>query len=68
VFVYRRQEVPARVEGVDLSSGRRTLLREFAPADRAGLIAIHTISLADDPRAYAYTFWRYVSTLYVVTL
>ena len=67
VFVYRHQEVPARVEGVDLSSGRRTLLREFAPADRAGLIAIHTISLADDPRAYAYTFWRYVSTLYVVT-
>jgi len=38
-LVYRRAQVPCRLERVDLASGRRTLFKEFAPADRTGLLS-----------------------------
>jgi hypothetical protein len=45
---------PVRVEQVDLNSGaRRQLLPEFA-ARRAGVLSVSEVSLADDPRTYAY--------------
>ena len=39
-LVYRRAQVPCRLERVDLASGRRTLFKEFAPADRTGLLSM----------------------------
>jgi Tol biopolymer transport system component/tRNA A-37 threonylcarbamoyl transferase component Bud32 len=67
VFVHRRSEVPAHVYEIDIASGRRTTTLTLAPPNLAGLMSIHSASLADDPRVYAYTYWRYVSTLYVVS-
>jgi hypothetical protein len=39
-LVYRRSEIPCRVEQVDLATGRRTLFKEFAPADHTGLLSL----------------------------
>jgi dipeptidyl aminopeptidase/acylaminoacyl peptidase len=66
LLVYKRAAVPARLERLDVGTGRRTLIREVAPPDRAGLIALVGISTVDDARAYAYTYWKRVSTLIVV--
>ncbi len=65
VLVYRRAEIPCRLERVDLATGRRTLFKEFAPADRTGLLSMREIFVTDDLRSYAYTAYYQVSSLFV---
>jgi hypothetical protein len=48
VLVYRRAEIPCRLERVDLVTGRRTLFKEFAPADRTGLLSMREMVVTDD--------------------
>jgi len=64
-LVYRRAELPCRLERVDLASGRRTLFQEFAPADRTGLLSLREIFVSNDRRSYAYTAYYQVSSLFV---
>jgi len=64
-LVYRRAEIPYRLERVDLATGRRILFREFAPADRTGLLSLREIFVTDDLRSYAYTAYYQVSSLFV---
>jgi Tol biopolymer transport system component/predicted Ser/Thr protein kinase len=64
-LIYRRAEIPYRLERVDLTTGRRTLFKEFAPADRTGLLSLREIFVTDDLRSYAYTAYYQVSSLFV---
>jgi hypothetical protein len=64
-LVYRRAEIPYRLERVDLATGHRTLFKEFAPADRTGLLSLREIFVTDDLRSYAYTAYYQVSSLFV---
>jgi Tol biopolymer transport system component len=66
IQVYRPNEIPARVDQVDVGTGRRSLLEVIAPADRSGLLSIVGISLARDPRLYAYQTREYVSHLFTI--
>ena len=54
-----------RVVRVDVVSGRRELWKEFAPSDPAGVVEIQAIELTPDASAYAYTYVRILSELYV---
>jgi hypothetical protein len=65
VLAYRRAELPCRLERVDVVTGRRTLFKEFAPADRAGLLSLREIFVTDDLRSYAYTAYYQGSSLFV---
>jgi hypothetical protein len=65
-FVARVQEIPARLERVNLQTGVRTFIRELAPPDPAGVSAIVPTSIIDDARGYAYFYIRDVATWYVV--
>ena len=65
VLVYRRAEIPCRLEHVDLATGHRTLFKEFAPADRTGLLSMREIFVTDDLRSYAYTAYYQVSSLFI---
>jgi hypothetical protein len=65
VLVYRRAEIPCRLDRVDLATGHRTLFKEFAPADRTGLLSMREIFVTDDLRSYAYTAYYQVSSLFV---
>jgi eukaryotic-like serine/threonine-protein kinase len=65
VLVYRRSEIPCRLETVDLATGRRTLFKEFAPADRTGLLSMREMFVTDDLKSYAYTGYYQVSSLFV---
>jgi hypothetical protein len=64
-LVYRRAEIPGRLERVDLATGRRTLFKELAPADRVGLLSMREMFVTDDLRSYAYTAYYQVSSLFV---
>ncbi len=65
VLAYRRSEIPRRLERVDLTTGRRTLFKEFAPADRTGLLSMRELFVTDDLHSLAYTAYYQVSSLFV---
>jgi Tol biopolymer transport system component len=65
VLAYRRAEIPCRLERVDIATGQRSLFKELAPADRAGLLSMREIFVTDDLRSYAYTTYYQVSSLFV---
>ena len=67
VFVQKLAQIPARFEEVDLATGRRTLVREVAPPDRAGLLLIRVARMYDDGRVYAYGYRKSISRLFTVT-
>lgn len=64
-LVYRHAEIPYCLERVDLATGHRTLFKEFAPADRTGLLSLREIFVTDDLRSYAYTAYYQVSSLFI---
>ena len=65
VFVAAGFSVPARIERVDITTGARTFVRELAPPDRAGLVAVRLNQWISDGRAYVYTYSRNLSKLFV---
>jgi Tol biopolymer transport system component len=66
LFVFRGSEIPARIERVDIDTGRRAPFKVIAPLNRAGALNLASFSLADDERSYAYSYRRQVSHLFVV--
>jgi hypothetical protein len=66
LWVLKTNELPARVERLDLATGRRELLEEITPLEKAGMLSIISVSLADDPKAYAYIAWEYSSRLFSI--
>jgi eukaryotic-like serine/threonine-protein kinase len=66
LWVFRRDEVPARIHRLDLATGRRELWRTVSPADPAGVFSVTNFLVTADGRSYAYSFSRVLSDLYVV--
>jgi Tol biopolymer transport system component len=66
VLAYRWSEVPARLERVDLATGRRDFVRRLAPEDLAGVVKIHGVTVAGDENVYAYSAWQRRSDLFLV--
>jgi len=66
VLALRWSEVPARLERVDLETGRRDLIRRLAPPDLAGVLRILNAAVANDGNAYAYSTWPLKSDLFLV--
>jgi Tol biopolymer transport system component len=64
LYVYRLGEIPARVEKVDVETGRATPWKELAPPDRAGA-TLRAIAMTPDTKSYAYTAQQYLSALYL---
>jgi Tol biopolymer transport system component len=66
VLVTHATTIPCRVERVDLATGRRTLFKEIAPADKTGLLSISPSYISDDEESYVYGIDRQISSLFVV--
>jgi protein kinase-like protein len=66
VWVTHANEIPFRVEQVDLASGRRAPLLSGMRAGRPGLLDIESLTLADDGQSYAYIGSEYVSHIFEV--
>jgi eukaryotic-like serine/threonine-protein kinase len=58
--------IPAKIERVDLATGRREPWKEIAPADPAGVQSNAGIKFSADGKSYAYSTLRILSDLYVV--
>ena len=59
-------EVPARIERLELSSGKREPFRTLGPADLTGVTGILPIAVSPDETAHAYTTRRMISNLFQV--
>jgi hypothetical protein len=67
IFVQSGTDVPAKIDRIDIATGRRTLLREIGPADQAGFYILTTGTVSQNGAQYAYRYWRRLSTLYLVS-
>ena len=67
VLVYRTNEIPSRVQRVDLATGERTLWRELTPPDPTGIYRVGRLRVSADLSAYAYTYYMQLVDLHVVT-
>jgi hypothetical protein len=67
LLVFRRSEVPATVEQIDISTGKREFVRKVETADPTGVLAVREVVLSEDGKAHAYTFRRMLSHLFLVS-
>jgi Tol biopolymer transport system component len=66
LHVFNGAAMPYRFEKLDPASGRRVLVREVAPVDRAGVSKGEKAALTDDASVCAYGYTRMTSQLFVV--
>jgi Tol biopolymer transport system component len=65
LFVLRYKGFAAQVYRLELTTGRRMLLRELAPPDLAGA-GFPDVRVTPDGKSYAYSFIRNLNDLYLV--
>jgi serine/threonine protein kinase len=66
VYVSGWSQLPLRVFRVDVETGARTLWKELAPAERAGVSYVRDYVLTSDGSAYVYKYRRRLSDLFLV--
>jgi serine/threonine protein kinase/Tol biopolymer transport system component len=66
IYVFKYGSLPARIERLDVSTGKRTLWKTVAPADPAGVHGITLIRMTRDGRVCLYSYLRTFSELFLV--
>ena len=66
LFVQRSGGPGARIDRLDLATGRRKPWREILPSDAAGVVRISSVSVSPDATFYAYAYSRVLSNLFLV--
>ena len=66
VLSYRTNELPARIQRVDLTTGERTLWRELTPPDPTGIYRVGRVRVSADLSAHAYNYYMQLVDLHVV--
>jgi eukaryotic-like serine/threonine-protein kinase len=61
-----RNEVPAKVYRLDVTTGERTLWKELTPPDPAGILLIGPILMTPDGKSYVYSYRRTLDELFLV--
>jgi Tol biopolymer transport system component len=66
VLAFRSSEVPAVVDRIDVSTGKREFVRRITSPDPTGVLNVREVLLSEDGKAHAYTFRRMLSRLFLV--
>lgn len=66
IFVRNISGTPVKVFKVEVSSGKRSLFKEITVSDPAGFVAFTSIVISDDEQAFAYSYRRGLSTLFLI--
>ena len=66
LFVLKPEGLPAKLFRLDLETGQRSLWKEIAPSDPAGVFGVDPIRLTRDGKAYVYSYRRLLTDLYLV--
>ncbi len=65
LYVYPPGGLSIRISRLDLSTGRKDVLRDLTLNDPAGVMETPTVLLTPDAKGYVYTIRRYLTDLYV---
>jgi dipeptidyl aminopeptidase/acylaminoacyl peptidase len=66
IFIYRPGEVPAKVQILEIATGKRTAWKQLMPSDPAGVETIGPVLITPDGKACVYGYHRTLSDLYMV--
>lgn len=66
MFVVREERLVVSVFAVDTATGDRRSIRQFRPADPAGVLDGARVLVARDGRFWAVNYWRDLSDFYLV--
>jgi serine/threonine protein kinase len=66
LWVFRSNEVPAKVYRVDMATGERKLWKEIMPPDPAGVLTMGPILMTPDGTSYVYSYRRMLDQLVLV--
>ena len=66
LYIYQPGELPARVDRLDLQTGKRTLWKELMPTDPAGVETIGPILMTPDAKTCVFGYHRMLADLYLV--
>jgi hypothetical protein len=66
IFVNNRAGLPGVISRIELATGKRTVWKQIAPADTAGVDSVGGIFVTPDEKSYVYSYVRTLSDLYVV--
>jgi eukaryotic-like serine/threonine-protein kinase len=67
VFLCKMDRLIARVDRLDLATGKTGLWREIRVTDPAGVIRrMNTVCLTPDGKSYVYSVWRVLGDLYLI--
>jgi len=65
-FVFRRNELPAKISRYDTLTGRKELWKELNPPDPTGITQVNRFITTPDGSSYVYNYQRYLSELYSI--
>src|SRR5207249_11892165 len=66
LFIFRGQEMPAKLYRCDVSTQQREPWKELMPSEPAGVSMTNFVALTPDGKSYAFTYERTLSDLYLV--
>jgi Tol biopolymer transport system component len=66
IWIYRPNEVPAKIYRLDVTTGERSLWKELTPPDPAGVLLIGPIVMTPDGKSYVYSYRRTLDELFLV--
>ena len=66
LYLYQPGELPARVDKLDLQTGKRTLWKQLMPSDPAGVETIGPILITPDAKTCIFGYHRMLADLYLV--
>jgi hypothetical protein len=67
LYVFPSLQIPAKVYDIDLVTGERHLVREFALPDFDGVFRMGPFLLMPDGHTWGYGYYRQIATLYTAT-
>ena len=65
LWVFRRGEVPARIDRLEVATGRRQEWKRLVPPDPSGVYSISDVRITPSGESYFYSYRRILSELYV---
>ncbi len=66
LWIFRRSEVPAHIDRLEIATGRRERWRALVPADAAGVYSILDLRITPSGHSYFYNYRQTLSELYEV--
>ena len=67
LYVYSRNEIPTKLYRVDIRTGRREVIKEITPSDRAGIgTGVGYLLTTPNGKTYAYSIAQDLSELHWV--